>query len=85
MASKGRKSNRFLLISFQYKMTIAPVILLTSVLISVSYVIYSFHGAHVILKSRVRKGLKGLHRIVQWLDVFLQFVEVAFRVRRTWT
>lgn len=85
MGSKERKSNRFLLISFQYKMTIAPVLLLTSVLISVSYVIYSFRDAHVILKSHVSKGLKGLCRIVQWLDVFLQFVEVAFKVGRTWT
>lgn len=40
-----------------YKMTIATVILQTSVLISVSYVIYIFHDVHVILKSYVKEGL----------------------------
>lgn len=66
LGPKGRKSNRFLLISFLYKMTVAPVILLPSVLTSVSYVICIFHDAHVILKSCMKKGLTRPCRIMQW-------------------
>lgn len=67
-----------------YKMIIAPVTLLTSVLTSVSDLICSFHDARVLLKSSMVKGLYRSCRVVHWAwCVLASFAEASFNERGT--